>query len=91
MSKIQSSGMLGYIQEPAGASPVVQRLSSHVPLLSGPGFAGLDPGCGHGTAWQKPWCGGRPIYKVEEDGHGCWLRASLPQQKEEDWQQLGQG
>ena len=28
----------------------------------------------------------------EEDGHGCLLRASLPQQKEEDdWQQLAQG
>ena len=24
-------------------------------------------------------CGGRPTYGVEEDGHGCWLRASLPQ------------
>ena len=27
-----------------GASPVAQRLSSHVPLLGGPGFAGSDPG-----------------------------------------------
>ena len=36
-----------------------------------PGFAGLDPGCGHGTAWQKPCCGRRPTYKVEEHGHGC--------------------
>ena len=37
-----------------GASPVAQRLrlSSHVPLLSGPGLAGLVPGCGHGTAWH---------------------------------------
>ena len=34
------------------ASPVAQRLSAHVLLLSGPGFAGLDPGCGHGTAWH---------------------------------------
>ena len=25
---------------------------------------------------------------VEEDGHRCLLRASLPQQKEEDWQQM---
>ena len=40
----------------------------------------------------KPCRGRRPTYKVEEDQHGCWLRASLPQQKEEDWQQvLGQG
>ena len=35
-----------------------------------PGFAGSDPGCGHGTAWQ-PCCGRRPTYKLEEDGHGC--------------------
>ena len=34
----------------------------------------------------KPCCGGRPTYKVKEDGHGCWLGASLPWQKEEDWQ-----
>ena len=54
-----------------GAGPVAQRLSSHVLLLSSPGFAGLDPGCGHGTAWQKPCWGRRPTYKVEEDGHGC--------------------
>ena len=39
----------------------------------------------------KPCCSRRPTYKVEEDGHGCSLRASLPQQKEEDWQQLVQG
>ena len=37
---------------------------------------------------SKPCCGRRPTYKVEEDGHGCQLRASLPQQKEEDWQQM---
>ena len=55
----------------SGASPVVQRLSAHVPLLGGPGFAASDPGCGHGTAWQKPCCGRRPTYKVDEDGHGC--------------------
>ena len=36
----------------------------------------------------KPYCGRHPTYKIEEDGHGCELRASLPQQKEEDWQQL---
>ena len=54
-----------------GASLVAQRLSSHVPLLGSPGFTGLDPGCEHGTAWEKPCCGRRPTYKVEEDGHGC--------------------
>ena len=37
---------------------------------------------------MKPRCGGRPTYEVEEDGCGCELRASLPQQKEEDWQRL---
>ena len=26
----------------------------------------------------KPCCGRRPTYKVEEDGHGCQLRANLP-------------
>ena len=29
----------------------------------------------------KPCCGRRPTYKLEEDGHGCELRANLPQQK----------
>ena len=32
--------------------PVAQRLGAHVPLLSGPGFAGSDPGCGHSTTWH---------------------------------------
>ena len=50
---------------------MAQWLSSHVPLLGGPGFTSLDPRCGHGTAWQKPCCGRRPTYKVEDDGHGC--------------------
>ena len=35
-----------------GAGPVAQRLSPHVLLLSGPGVASSDPGCGHGTAWN---------------------------------------
>ena len=55
----------------AGASPVAQQLGAHVLLLSGPEFAGSDPGCRHGTAWQKPCCGRHPTCKVEEDGHGC--------------------
>ena len=55
----------------SGASPVVQWLSSHVLLLGVPGLPSLDPGCGHGTAWQKPCCGRRPMHKVEEDGHEC--------------------
>ena len=36
----------------------------------------------------KPCCGRRPTYKVEEDEHRCYLRASLPQQKEGDWQAM---
>ena len=36
----------------------------------------------------KPCCGRRLTYKLEEDGHRCELRASPPQQKEEDWQQM---
>ena len=40
----------------------------------------------------KPCCGRHPTYKVEEDGHGYELKATLPQQKEEDWwQMLAQG
>ena len=39
----------------------------------------------------KPCCGRCPTYKVEENGHGCQLRASLPQKTEEDWQMLAQG
>ena len=30
---------------------------------------------------DKPCCGRRPTYKVEEDRDGCELRASVPQQK----------
>ena len=35
----------------------------------------------------KPCCGRRPTYKVEENGHGCQLRAN-PLQRKEDWQQM---
>ena len=54
-----------------GAGLVAQQLCSHVPLPGGPGFAGLDARCGHGTTWQKPCCGRHPTYKVEEDGYRC--------------------
>ena len=40
------------IRERGGAGPVAQQLSAHVPLLGGPAFASLDPGCGHGTTWH---------------------------------------
>ena len=36
----------------------------------------------------KPSCGRRPTYKEEEVGQECQLRASFPQQREEDWQQM---
>ena len=36
-----------------GVGLVVQELSSHVPLFSGLGFPGSDPGCGHGTHLAK--------------------------------------
>ena len=42
----------GQIEIDRRAGAVAQLLSSHVPVLGGPGFAGSDPGCGHGTAWQ---------------------------------------
>ena len=60
-----------HFKKSGGTGPVAQRLSLHVPLLGGPGFAGSDAGCGHGTTWQKPCCVRCPTYKVEEDGHGC--------------------
>ena len=41
-----------HILKDLGAGLVAQRLSSHIPLLGSPGFAGSDPGCGHGTAWH---------------------------------------
>ena len=63
--------ILRFKKQQVGASPVAQQLSSHILLPGSPGFPGLDPGCGHGTAWQKPCCGRHPTYKVEEDGHGC--------------------
>ena len=43
---------VGYKTNHTGARPVAQQLGSHVLLLGGPGFTGLDPGCRHGTAWQ---------------------------------------
>ena len=51
---------------------------------SGPGLPVRIPGADM-TPLGMPCCGRCPTYKVEEDGHGCELRASLPQQKEEDW------
>ena len=71
-------------------------------LRGQPGGAGVKCTGSASAAWgspvqipgadlAKPCCGRRPTYKVEEYGHGYELRASLPQQKEEHWQQLAQG
>ena len=49
---------------------MAQWLSSHILLLSGPGFAGSDPGADMASL-GKPYCGRYPTYKAEEDGHGC--------------------
>ena len=53
-----------------GASPVAQRLSSHVPLRW-PGVRQFRSRVGIYAPLIKPRCGRRPTYKVEEDGHGC--------------------
>ena len=55
--------------------------------FDGLGFTGSDPGV-DSASLGKPCCGRHPMYKVEEDGNGCQLRASLSQQEEEDWQQM---
>ena len=65
---------------------MAQRLSAHVRFGSR-GLLVRILGAGMATL-GKECCGRHPTYKkVEEDG----LRASLPQRKEEDWQQLAQG
>ena len=84
-------GLLSYtlhknkLKMPAG--PVAQLLSSHVPL-QWPEVHQFGSRVQTYTTLIKSCCGRRPTYKVEEDGHRCQLRASLPQQKEEDWQQM---
>ena len=37
------------------------------------------------TTYQAICCGRRTTYKVEEDGHGCWLRANLPPQQQKKY------
>ena len=59
---------------------MAEQLSSHVPLLGGPGSPVQIPGTDMALLGM-PCCGRRPTYKVEEDGHGCELRARLPQQR----------
>ena len=69
------------------AGPVAQQLSLHI-LLRWPRVCWFRSRVQRYTLLVRPCCGRRPTYKVEEDGHGCQLRASLPQQKEEDWRQM---
>ena len=82
---MHAAGQAGFVlyAEVSRGLPAGAVVKSHVLLLGGLGFPSSDPGCGHGTTWQKPCCGRHPTYKVEEDGHGCYLRAGLPQQKED--------
>src|SRR3712207_7252338 len=48
------------------------RSSTHVLLLGGPGCAGSDPGCGHGTTWQAMlWWASH----VESRGRWAWTLA----------------
>ena len=52
-----------------------------------PRFADLDPWHGP-TPLIKPSCGGDSHTKQRKDWHKCQLRASIPPEKEEDWQQM---
>ena len=66
---------------------MAQKLSAHVLLWRPGGLLVQIPGADMALL-GKPCCGRRPTYTVEEDEHGCQLRASLPQQEEVDWQQM---
>ena len=59
---------------------MVQRLSLHVPLWQ-PRVHWFGSQVRTYALLVEPCCGRRPTYKVEEDGHGCSLRASLPSAK----------
>ena len=64
-------------KEKVGAGPVAQQLSSHIPLRR----LGIHQFGSSVRTLVKPCYGRRPTYKVEEDGHGCELRANLPKKK----------
>ena len=73
-----------YSQTVEGAGPVVKFvLSASVAWGLPVQIPGVDK-----ALLVKPCCGRHPTYKVEKDGHGCQLRASLPQQEEEDGQRM---
>ena len=80
-SKSMEMGPKNY---PTRASPVRQKLSSHIPLWQ-PRVHQFES---QSRVWTyvllfKPCRGRRPTYIVEEDGHICQLRASLSQQKKQ--------
>ena len=61
------------------ASPMAQHLGLHT-LVWRPWAHQFGSWAWTYVLLIKPCCGRCPTYKIEEDGHGCWLRANLPQQ-----------
>ena len=59
---------------------MAQRLSLHVPL-QWPRVRWFRSWVQTYAQFVKSFCGRRATYKVEEDRHGCELRANLLQQK----------
>ena len=49
---------------------MAQQLSAHVPASAARGSLVRIPGADMAPL-GTPCCGRRPMYKVEEDGHGC--------------------
>ena len=87
LSVESGEAVLGPLKANLGAGPMAQRLSAHVWLRQPRGSPVWIPGADMAPL-GKPYCGRRHTYKVEEDGHGCELGDTIPQQKEEDWQQM---
>ena len=82
------SSTSAFFKPDIGAGPVAQQLSAHARSSSVARGSLVQIPDADMAPLGKPCCGRRPTYKVEEDGHGYELRASLPQQKEEDWHQM---
>src|SRR3712207_5622154 len=74
------TGPKAQLRKNEGGQLVAQRLSAH-DQLAALGSLVWIPGADMAPL-GKLWSGRRPTYEVEEDGHGCELRASLPQQEE---------
>ena len=62
------------------ASPVAQWLIRSFCFSAARGSSVQIPGADTAPVGTL-CCGERPTYRVEEDGHKCWLGAWLPQQK----------